>query len=151
DQKIDLFEFILQHLLLTHLDRRFGFRPPTQSKYGNIHQLKKDIELILSILVHAGHVDENQSVDAFRQAAKSFGESVPFELIPKDQCNVQVLDQALEKSSQSTPAIKKQILHAAATAVASDGKVTIDEAELFRAFAESMECPVPPIIATENA
>lgn len=149
DQKIDLFEFILQHLLLTHLDRRYGFRPPAQTRYQNLAQLKDEVELIISILVHVGHDDEQETVNAFRQAAKSFNANVPFELIPKDQCNFQVLDKALDKANEASPAVKKQILHAAATAVAADGKVTVDEAELFRAFAESIECPVPPIIATE--
>ncbi|MEE2640127.1 MAG: M48 family metallopeptidase [Planctomycetota bacterium] len=150
DQKIDLFEFILQHLLLTHLDRRYGFRSPTQVKFGKVGQIKNEIELILSILVHVGHDDEQETVNAFRQAAKSFGESIPFELTPKEQCNFQVLDTALDKVNQANAGLKKQILHAAATAVAADGKVTVDEAELFRAFAESIECPVPPIIATET-
>ena len=150
DQKIDLFEFILQHLLLTHLDRRFGLRPPVQAKFSNMNQVKDEVELILSILVHVGHDDEGETVNAFRQAAKSFGGSVPLELIPKNQCNFQVLDKALEKANESSPAVKKQILHAAATAIAADGKVTVDEAELFRAFAESIECPVPPILATEE-
>ena len=96
-----------------------------------------------------GHDNEQETVNAFRQAAKSFNANVPFELIHKDQCNFQVLDKALDKANEASPAVKKQILHAAATAVAADGKVTVDEAELFRAFAESIECPVPPIIATE--
>ena len=62
-----------------------------------------------------------------------------------------MIEEILEKANEASPAVKKQILHSAATAVAADGKVTVDEAELFRAFAESIECPVPPIIATEKS
>jgi hypothetical protein len=47
----------------------------------------------------------------------------------------------------SAPAIKKQILTAAAIAITHDGTVTVDEAELFRAIAESLDCPVPPVVA----
>ena len=150
DQKIDLFEFIMQHLLLTHLDRRFEIRPAAKTKYGNPYQIKSEVELILSILVHVGHKDEQESRKAFEQAAQTFEGNVDWQLVPKDKCNFQVLDRALERANESSPAAKKQILHAAATAIASDGKVTVDEAELFRAFAESMECPVPPILATEG-
>lgn len=151
DQKIDLFEFILQHLLLTHLDRRFGFRPPTQVKYHQIQQIKAEVELILSILVYVGHDDQSETENAFWQAAQAIGANIPFELLDKSQCNFHLLDKALEKANEAAPDVKKQILHAAATAVAADGKITVEEAELFRALAESMECPVPPILATEES
>lgn len=149
DQQIDLFEFILQHLLLSHLDRRFGLRPPSQVRYQNLMQIKADVEIVLAVLVFVGHTDENEAAKAFQSAAQSFGGNVAFELLPKAKCNFQLLDKALERINEAAPAVKKQILHAAATAVAADGKITISEAELFRAFAESIECPVPPILATE--
>lgn len=150
DRKIDLFEFILQHLLLTHLDRRFELRPPVKTRFNQLHQVKAELELVLSILVYVGHRDAQQADKAFQQAAGSLPGNVGWKLVPKKECNFQVLDQALERVNETSPAIKKQILHAAANAIAADGKVTVDEAELFRAFAESMECPVPPILATET-
>lgn len=149
DQQIDLFEFILQHLILSHLDRRFGLRPPAKVRYQHANQIKADIEMVLAVLVYVGHADEKEAANAFRMASDSFGEKVPFELIPKSKCNFQLLDKGLERINEAAPKLKKQILHAAATAVAADEKITISEAELFRAFAESIECPVPPILATE--
>lgn len=150
DQKIDLFEFILQHLLLSHLDRRFGFRPPVRARYKSVASVQKGIEQILSLLVHVGHESEAEAVEAFRQAARSFGEKIPFEMVPRDQCSFEVLEQALEQCSEAIPKVKKRIIEAAATAIAADGKITVDEAELFRAFAESIDCPVPPIVATDE-
>ncbi|MDB4756883.1 M48 family metallopeptidase [Mariniblastus sp.] len=150
DHKMDLFEFILQHLLLTHLDRRFGLRPATETRYKNMNQIKSHIELILSVLVYKGNEKKQEYVEAFQQAAQALGEGISWELTPRDRCNFQLLEQALTEANLASPAIKKQILHAAATAIAADGKITVDEAELFRAFAESIECPVPPIFATHN-
>lgn len=149
DQQIDLFEFILQHLILSHLDRRFGLRPPAKVRFQHAKQIKADIEIVLAVLVHVGHADEKEAANAFRLASDSIGEKVPFELMPKSKCNFQLLDRGLERINEAAPKLKKQILHAAASAVAADEKITISEAELFRAFAESIECPVPPILATE--
>jgi len=149
DQHIDLFEFILQHLILSHLDRRFGLRPPAKVRFHQAKQIKADIEMVLAVLVYVGHADEKEAAKAFRLASESIGEKVPFELMPKSKCNFKLLDNGLERINEAAPQLKKQILHAAATAVAADERITISEAELFRAFAESIECPVPPILATE--
>jgi hypothetical protein len=54
----------------------------------------------------------------------------------------------LQRLSQSTPAVKKQVLSAAAIAITYDRQVTVEEAELFRAIAEALDCPVPPVVAT---
>jgi hypothetical protein len=61
------------------------------------------------------------------------------------------LSESLRKLSQATPAIKKQILSAAAIGITHDRQVTVEEAELFRAIAESLDCPVPPVVATSPA
>jgi hypothetical protein len=61
------------------------------------------------------------------------------------------LTESLRRLGQTTPAIKKQILSAAAIAITHDRHVSVEEAELFRAIAESLDCPVPPVVATSPA
>jgi hypothetical protein len=124
-------------------------RPPAKVRFHQAKQIKADIEMVLAILVYVGHADEKEAAKAFRLASESSGEKVPFEQMPKSKCNFKLLDNGLERINEAAPQLKKQILHAAATAVAADERITISEAELFRAFAESIECPVPPILATE--
>jgi hypothetical protein len=38
-----------------------------------------------------------------------------------------------------------------AAAIACDGTVTVEEAETFRAVSESLDCPVPPVMATSDS
>jgi tellurite resistance protein len=44
------------------------------------------------------------------------------------------------------PQIRKNVLTACALAVAADGKVRKGEAELLRAIALTLDCPLPPFV-----
>jgi tellurite resistance protein len=44
------------------------------------------------------------------------------------------------------PQIKKNVLNACALIVAADGVIQETEAELLRAIADTLDCPMPPFI-----
>ena len=44
--------------------------------------------------------------------------------------------------------VKKQVIEACASAIASDGMVTTGEGELLRAIADSLDCPMPPLLGS---
>ncbi len=60
------------------------------------------------------------------------------------------MDAALERLSQSVPQIKKNLLGACAQTVAADGVIQQGEAELLRAIADALDCPVPPFVQSEE-
>lgn len=148
DQQTSVFEFFLQQHLILYLDRRFGVAERPTIAYRTIDPVISDVNQILSLLVHSGHRDRAHAAAAFQAAVGTvFGEKGSAfqlgELLPARQLSV-----ALERLSKSAPAVKKQILSAAAIAIAHDRSITVEEAELFRAIAESLDCPVPPVVAT---
>jgi hypothetical protein len=51
----------------------------------------------------------------------------------------------------ATPPLKGRILAARAACIGADGKVTLEEGELLRAIADSLDCPVPPLQALAGA
>jgi uncharacterized tellurite resistance protein B-like protein len=57
------------------------------------------------------------------------------------------MDTALERLSQAAPQIKKNVINACAQTVAADGVIQEREAELIRAIADALDCPVPPFLA----
>jgi uncharacterized tellurite resistance protein B-like protein len=57
------------------------------------------------------------------------------------------VDAALERLSQAVPQIKKNVLEACAEVVAADGVIQEVEAELLRAVADTLDCPIPPALA----
>jgi hypothetical protein len=52
----------------------------------------------------------------------------------------------LNRFNQASPPIKKIVLNACAHTIAADGMIQINEAELLRAIADSLGCPIPPFI-----
>jgi hypothetical protein len=52
----------------------------------------------------------------------------------------------LRRSTQAAPSVKKNVLLACAQTVAADGKVLDREAELLRAIAGALDCPIPPFV-----
>ena len=63
-----------------------------------------------------------------------------------EECNLPQVDAALDRLTQLTPPLKKQVLNACGQAVAADGLVQEQEAELLRAIADMLDCPVPPFV-----
>jgi hypothetical protein len=62
-------------------------------------------------------------------------------------CGLDALGGALDALGQASPKLKKTLLIACARCVAHDGEVRIAEAELLRAVADDLECPMPPLLA----
>ena len=54
------------------------------------------------------------------------------------------IDAALNRFDRAVPMVKKQLLYACAATVFADGDVSNHEAELLRAVADTIGCPVPP-------
>jgi hypothetical protein len=60
------------------------------------------------------------------------------------------LDAALKRLALAVPQIKKNVLNACAETVAADGILQGPEAELLRAIADSLDCPIPPFIPSPS-
>ncbi len=158
DNKTSLFEFVVRHHLLMHLDRRFALKPPPMIKFRKTSSLFREIELMLSAFASASItgsiLDETETPDpatvehayrlamqvaGFGDAAQSNAKLMPWEVEQLERCM-----QSLQKGS---PAVKRQFLEAAAVLITFDHEITIAEAEFFRAVAESLDCPVPVFAA----
>ena len=62
-----------------------------------------------------------------------------------DQCGIEQLDAALNRLALAVPVIKKNLLNACAYVVGADGVIVENEAELLRAVADTLDCPMPPL------
>jgi Zn-dependent protease with chaperone function len=146
DAQIDLFEFVLRRIIERNIDAHFEPRKAAVTQFYSFAALSQDCEVLLSALVHVGAADAARSRETFEQGAAT----LPFatlHFLPPARCGVQAIDSALSRIGQAVPHIKKTVLEACARAVAADGFVAAQEAELLRAIAESFECPMPPFVA----
>ena len=102
------------------------------------------------------HADQVQATVARGSAAKSavvasWRRSSNFHRLDPAECNLPRIDAALEHLALASPQLKKLVLNACAHAVASDGVLQSREAELLRAIADTLDCPLPPFLETAAA
>ena len=146
DGKLELFEFALQKIVLRQLEPSFKASPRTITQYYVLKPLLPDCAVLLSAVALAGQTEPGAIEKAFRQGATRLG--VPeLPLLPAADCTLPKLDLALERLNQSPAQLRKLVLYACAETAATDGVILEDEAELLRAIADTLGCPIPPFIS----
>jgi hypothetical protein len=147
DQQVDLFEFALQKMLRRHLEPNFKAVPKPEVRYHAITGLKFACSTLLSALAHTGQDTTEEARAAFERGVKSLGAaSADFRFLPLADCTLSSIDIALSNLAEAAPGLKKLFLLACAETVVADGQVQTREAELLRAIADSLECPIPPFL-----
>ena len=148
DGKIELFEFVLQKIILRHLSPQFGYGRKPRVQYYALGPLLPDCEVVLSALAYVGSGEEAEIENAFecgRAALTEDGET-ELGLLPAEDCGIDQIDAALNRLALALPAIKKALLGACVEVVGADGVILEAEAELLRAIADTLDCPMPPFI-----
>jgi uncharacterized tellurite resistance protein B-like protein len=149
DGEIDLFEYVLQKIVLRHLEPYYTQARKPVVQYYALKPLAYDCAVLLSALAHLGQDEPEKIQRAFQQGAQplSYAAQVSPELLSADQCDLPQVDAALNRLALAVPQIKKNVLTACAQTVAADGVIQEAEAELLRAIADSVDCPMPPFVA----
>jgi Zn-dependent protease with chaperone function len=148
DGEIDLFEYVLQKVVLRNLEPQFVQARKPVIQYYALKPLIPDCAVLLSALAYVGQSEPAQVEAAFRQGAVqlSYISRVELALVSAEECELSKVDVALDRLAQSGPQIKKNVLNACAQTVAADGVILELEAELLRAIADSLDCPLPPFV-----
>ena len=103
--------------------------------------------MILSALAHDGSNDPNEIQKAFAAGAPYLRAPAdgPVELLAREACGVAPLEASLNRLALAVPIIKRNLIEASARVVGADGVILEAEAELLRAIADTLDCPMPPL------
>jgi Zn-dependent protease with chaperone function len=145
DAAIDLFEYTLQRLLRRHLDPAHDGKADAAARYRDLTPLQSACADLLGCLAGWGTDDPVAAKRAFQAGAREL-ELENLAQPPADACGLQKVDEALNQLSQAAPPLKRRIIAACSACVGSDARVTTEEAELLRAIADSLGCPLPPFL-----
>jgi Zn-dependent protease with chaperone function len=151
DGKIELYEFVLQKIVMHHLAPQFGQAPRATVEYYSLKPLVPDCTVLLSALANVGSNDTAEVQKAFDAGAPYLRaqDDSGLQLLPREQCGVTEIDPALNRLAQSAPQIKKNLLEACIHVIGADGVILEGEAELLRAIADTLDCPMPPMMMAE--
>lgn len=138
-----LAQLALARVLLVHLAPS---RTPPHGGIMAVAPLLPSLSTLLAELARSGGHDAAQARAAFAAAAARLvgsGQTLAMSATPATPA---AIDAALAQLAQASPGLKRRILTACAWCVANDGRVTVREAELLRAVADALGCPLPPFV-----
>ncbi|HJX33736.1 MAG TPA: M48 family metallopeptidase [Desulfatiglandales bacterium] len=147
DRKISLFEYTLQRILIRRLDPVYKKIPPQIVKYHVIDQVQVECLMLLSILAWRGSDSGPAAEGSFRRGIAEFNLGGKPAILAREKCGLNALDSSLDRLAAASPQVKKRILMACVACISADSFITVKESEMLRAIADTLDCPIPPIIS----
>jgi len=147
NKEADLFAYVLQKTVLRRLAPNFSPIKKPAVQFYVLKPLISDCIVLLSALAYAGQTEPTDIAKAFNLGAAQLG--LPPGTLQPDPSSYDLnkIDAALNRINQAAPQIKKAVLNACAETVAADGIIQENEAELLRAIADTLDCPIPPFLS----
>jgi Zn-dependent protease with chaperone function len=145
DNEISLFEYCLSTVVTRVLERVEGIRGGTPSGgVASMSAVESQVHAVLSMVARLDGRQGEPALGAYIVGMRRIG------LIASphgpDDVSVILLDNALATLASCNPGIRRRVLEAAAAAMAVDGLVSTDEAELVRALGATLDVPIPPLL-----
>ncbi len=140
DGKVTLAEFVRATLLRQNL--REGAGRPLGTKFGKLAEVAQDAQVVLSLIAHASGGD---AAAAHARGKAILGIELPGPM-PLADLSTARIGEALERLRHLEPFTKPRVLKACLETAAADGVFRLAEAELVRAVAATLDCPLPPVI-----
>lgn len=138
-------EFALQKIIARTLGLAAAPRDALQVLAPN--QISPDLAVALSAAARIDQPEPGEAELAFARAAADFnGLQPPLTYQPADRTTLAHLDRALDRLALTPAPFRKRILQALAAALDADGRLSPSEAELLRAVAAALDCPLPTLI-----
>ena len=140
DKKVSLKEWAYYRILTQNLEAK-----NVTACNKTLAQLSTACEEVLSLIAHTG----TEPKRAFEQA-RDIVQLSDLSIRPNIGIQLPTVDAALAQLRQLKPLEKPRLLKAIASCIQQDDHISLREAELFRAVADSLDCPVPPLLASAN-
>jgi Zn-dependent protease with chaperone function len=139
DQVVSLMEWSLFRIL----ERSVQGPRPVDGQY-RLSEMAAECTVLLSALAHAGQADPNLAAQALSKACAALP-FAPLSLAAHSH-ELKNLNAALKRLSQLLPLQKPRLLKAMAICIADNDRINAAEAELMRAVADTLDCPMPPLL-----
>jgi Zn-dependent protease with chaperone function len=146
DKKVDLKEWVLQRLVMQQLDEYFGLRQRPKATHAYLGAVKKEAEIILSLVAYTEHQDAATAEKAFNAGKSEVGAGA-LQFVKRDHLTLDNLNTAIDELEKLKPLLKPRILKACAACIMYDQQASIRGQEILRAVASTLDCPMPLLSA----
>jgi Zn-dependent protease with chaperone function len=140
DAQVTPFEYALQKMLLSQLKLA---KSPGRAvvQFDSFPGVRNEISIVLSALAHFSPTESGRAFAAGATQLPLLAGQIA--LLEPGLCGLEQVDTALDKLAVSSLPIKKRLLAAAAHVVGSDGTISAEEGELYRAIVATLDLPMP--------
>jgi Zn-dependent protease with chaperone function len=143
--------FVLQLVLWHRLQPCINPTSTTKVEFTSVEQIWPDSILILSALARVGQSQPDEIAYAFRSGVFRLpGAGQQEKPNAPVACNFSDIKKSIDRLRLASPKLKQALVDACAHTVLLDNKVTPSEADLLRAIAMTLDCPIPPFLNSQR-
>ena len=143
DGKIALSEWAVLKMINKHLGEVFEAKH-TRVRHDKLESVRDHCEVLLSLLAHCDKQSGVSPEVAFAAGKSELGLEV--QLKDKQDLNFKKMDAALDALAELHPLRKPKLIKACIKTISADQAVGVIETELLRTIADTLECPMPPML-----
>lgn len=147
DRRVGLSEWALRKFVVKHLGEALD-RKRTSSRRRNIEGVSVHCARLLSMLAYSDAGAQVEPAIAFEAGRRLL--DIDIELIDKKALSLSRLNEAVDTLAELRPLVKPKLVKACIATITADQVVSPVEAELVRAIADSLDCPMPPIATSRG-
>ncbi|HYX14793.1 MAG TPA: M48 family metallopeptidase [Nostoc sp.] len=152
---LSVWHFVLQLILWHRLQPSINPTSAITVEFTSIEEIWPDSLLVLSVIARIGYSQPNTSTEDIAYAFRSGVFRLPKagEQEKPDMpltSNFTELKKSIDRLRLASPKLKQAIVDACAHTVLLDNKVTQSEADLLRAIAMTLDCPIPPFLNSQR-
>ena len=148
DNQVELFEWALYRIVLHHMEPKSD-QLLVNGSVRSFKPVSKATGLVLSALASAGAESDALALASFHAAKEMIGLARLRFVSPGDY-QLRDLSRAISALNQLKPLLKPRLLKALCRCVTHDTVIQPIEVELVRAFADAINCPMPPLILSSK-
>ena len=150
DQAISLFEYCMEKALVRHLDPAFTKAQVTTPTTHSLIPLWQECMQLLGALAYLDSETYEEAQAAFAAGTSQLNlADRSAELPPREEAGLLQVDAALSACAGLTPMHKRNLLYACSQVVLKFRGCGDEEAQLIRAIADTLDCPLPPFVADQ--
>lgn len=146
DGQVDLFEWCMHTTLEKHLGERFEADTDRSVGRKRLRSCLPDASLVIATVGRIGAEDAESGIRSWKDGMATLGVRDGVPMPDASQCTLRTMRSALQRLGRIRFEDRKRLLQACEVVIDHDGTTTVEEAQLLRVIADSLDCPMPPIV-----
>lgn len=143
DGRVGLSEWAVLKMISKHLGEVFEAKH-TRVRHDTLESVRSHCEVLLSLLAYCDKESGVSPDVAFVAGKSELGLEV--QLKDKKDLNFKKMNAALDALAELHPLRKPKLIKACIKTISADQVVSVIESELLRTIADTLECPMPPML-----